>query len=297
MRAINIPLAKGILVHREIAADPPEMQRLALFFEKVLTFSQTGTLSPGVDGAEIERSLAYLAEHGVVNRIVLGMPAPIDFGMVDEHGRHSRLSDSWRAASEWYIDGPAMHPYMLPAGVPHSERMRRFANNGSYRDAPIAVHLPTLRDAAATDSPVSVVEVTLRNIPLPAENTPWDEIIAFRNDPETQRQFRALRQWMRGRLACGTPADELQAEIDAMLSDFRTFMRGAQMSGRLAKLKAIVYTGLDIGLMLKGYPPVLTTGDLLFERLERGVPTVENDKLAPGREIAYLDSVRTRFAD
>ncbi len=44
--------------------------------------------------------------------------------------------------------------------------------------------------------PRGVLEIILPKIPVPSEKTSWEEIIEFRDDPDSQSKLLAMRDWM-----------------------------------------------------------------------------------------------------
>jgi hypothetical protein len=40
------------------------------------------------------------------------------------------------------------------------------------------------------------IKIVLRSLPLPDEKTPWEQILEYRNDPDSRQKFFALRNWM-----------------------------------------------------------------------------------------------------
>ena len=42
-----------------------------------------------------------------------------------------------------------------------------------------------------------VLEVVLKSMPIPDDETPWEAIIEFRNDPESMKRLRRLHVWVR----------------------------------------------------------------------------------------------------
>jgi hypothetical protein len=285
------PLSKGVLVRRSLVLNPPEMQRLSLIFDKVLTFPHTDDEVLGEEAERVEAELEFLAARKVVDRIGVVLPF-IDPGLGS--GTGTTLSEIVRSRSEIVLDGLAARSMMLPKGVGHAERMRRFTGLMSFRDAPITVHLPE-GSITGADEPVTVVEVALGQIPMPPENTPWDEIIRFREEGQAQQKLRSLRQWVRDRATSLTPPSDASDELRDKLEDYEKYMRGTGMHGRVTSLKTWIYVAVDAALALQGVPPVFTSPDFAVDWVVRRIPSVPEERLAPGREVAYISEVQRRF--
>lgn len=68
----------------------------------------------------------------------------------------------------------------------------------------------------------SVLEVVLKSIPIPDDQTPWEDIIEFRNDPESMKRLRRLRMWVRkfAKDTTSTSLAEMKDEIEVLLDEY-----------------------------------------------------------------------------
>jgi hypothetical protein len=72
-----------------------------------------------------------------------------------------------------------------------------------------------------------VLEVVLKTMPIPDDQTRWEDIIEFRNDPDSMKRLRRLRVWVR-KFAKSTPAAslaEMKEEIEVLLDEYEEHMK------------------------------------------------------------------------
>jgi hypothetical protein len=79
--------------------------------------------------------------------------------------------------------------------------------------------------ALATDnSQTPCIEVALTHIPLPDDDTPWQDIAGFRDESKHKELLRKLRIWLRKQAKAAAPRSALEEELLDLLSDYRNYM-------------------------------------------------------------------------
>jgi hypothetical protein len=132
-----------------------------------------------------------------------------------------------------------------------------------------------------------VIKVTVKNLPLPADDVPLHDILDFRKERESQDKLKQLRRWIKKTAIPDIPTRELEKEIDWLIQSYSQYMR---IQGFKFK-SSVVETVLTLTLGL--------AEDLVKMRLENLVGRFfaigqENAKLseaelsAPGREVSYF---------
>lgn len=142
----------------------------------------------------------------------------------------------------------------------------------------------------------TIIHVVLDHFPVPADNIPWNDIIEFKNNSETQSKFFQMRHWMK-RIAKGQIAPkEVSEEIEFLVNDYTEYLRIQKMKFSTTSLQFFLTTMAGI------------TEDIIKLRLEaainrffsvrqRRVALMEAERTAPGREVAYLVKTREKFSD
>ncbi|SPF53318.1 hypothetical protein SBA4_5570011 [Candidatus Sulfopaludibacter sp. SbA4] len=70
-----------------------------------------------------------------------------------------------------------------------------------------------------------VLNVVLGSFPEPDEDTPWEQIVEFRSDPDSRTQVLALRRWMSKGAQQNLSATEIADEIEWLISEYQAHMR------------------------------------------------------------------------
>ena len=142
-----------------------------------------------------------------------------------------------------------------------------------------------------------VLEVILKAMPIPDDETPWEDIVEFRRDPESRKRLRALRVWLRN-FAKGTTATslaEMKEEIEVHLDEYEEHMKLHRMKVNKGAIEALLtMTGKLAEDLVK-----VKFGDLArlpFMFRERKIGLLEAEAKAPNRELAYISIARCRFS-
>lgn len=153
-------------------------------------------------------------------------------------------------------------------------------------------------------------EGALSNIPLVAAGaTPWEQILAFRSDPEAMRKYRDLRLWLRA----GLKAESAQHTADIIgqkIDDYRWAIERHGLQTSLGALKTVfdwkeskltlAATGFAVamggpvwGAMAGGLSIAMQVGAWLTERRL----DAKDISRGPNREVAILYDIQERFAE
>src|SRR4051794_13664649 len=75
---------------------------------------------------------------------------------------------------------------------------------------------------------------------LPRGDTPIERIIDFRNDPERQLKFLALKRWMKEAAKKPNAAEEAADELAWLLKDYEPYMRLQKMKIKQGAFETVV---------------------------------------------------------
>jgi hypothetical protein len=153
-----------------------------------------------------------------------------------------------------------------------------------------------------TSSVNDVIEITLKALPVPDEDTPWESIINFRNDSMAQKKFLALRNWINEVARMKLEPKEVAIKLEALISDYRHYMEIHRIKTRLDTLRTIVVA--DIGFITSGWlaglgavPGIIGMVVTPLYSIRQGrIALLEKELEAPGREIAYIVKAREEFS-
>ena len=142
-----------------------------------------------------------------------------------------------------------------------------------------------------------VLEVILKSMPIPDDQTAWEDIIEFRNDPEAMKRLRALRVWTRkfAHATTATSLAEMKEEIEVLLDEYEEHMKLHRMKVN----KGAAETLLTVAGKLTEDLVKLKWSELAklpFILRERKISLLEAEAKAPNRELAYVSIARSRFS-
>jgi hypothetical protein len=140
----------------------------------------------------------------------------------------------------------------------------------------------------------SVVQIVLKEFPLPDDSVSWEKIIDFRCDPDSFGKFLAIRSWMSDVAKSNLSPIEIEQKIEYLLHEYRHHMKVHKMKVNASALETFVVSAaefvenlvkLNFGKVAKG----------LFAIKNRNVQLLEAELKAPGREIALIAKAKETF--
>jgi hypothetical protein len=142
------------------------------------------------------------------------------------------------------------------------------------------------------DSEVS--SIVINAFPIPDEQTPWEQITEFRNDPDSQNKFLDLRNWMNEISRAEHTPIEIEQKLEYLLSQYERHMALHTMKiNRGVFETAVVSTGETLENIMK-----LRWGKLakaMFSIRRTKLDILEAELNAPGNEIAYIVKASESF--
>lgn len=139
-----------------------------------------------------------------------------------------------------------------------------------------------------------VAQVVINRLPLPNNETPWEQIIDYRKDSETQKLLSSLRRWISKTAKQNLPPLEIEEEIESLINDFQEHMK-------LHKMKANTET---VEVLVKLLPETIENliklrfsklPEPLFVFKKRQINLMEAELNTPGKEMAYIIKTRDTF--
>ena len=137
----------------------------------------------------------------------------------------------------------------------------------------------------------SILELVLNNIPIIGDNVSWEQIIDFKNDPDSKRKFLALRNWMIDISNSNYSILEITEKFDYLMSEYRHHLKRHRIDTKSGVFKNFITTS---GEVLENIAK-LKFGKLAnfpFEIFER---RVNIESTAPGKELGFLYDVNKKF--
>lgn len=137
--------------------------------------------------------------------------------------------------------------------------------------------------------------VVLNALPEPLENTPWQDILNFRQDPDARVKLARLRTWMTTVAKENTSPAAVEDELTSLLADYEAHMKLHHIRTERGVLEAILTTTAEVAqafVTMKWGSAVKA----LFDVSRAEIALLEAEKSAPGRAVAYIAQLQSRFS-
>jgi hypothetical protein len=151
-----------------------------------------------------------------------------------------------------------------------------------------------LSDTKDVEHASPVWKVVIDEMPQLDTRCSWNDLFDFRAEARTQHLVRQLRRWVR-KTVCETWTEaELQDEVRELLYEYETHLQIARMGSNKGTLEFFVTGTADLveDLMKLRFSKI---GKLVSVVRERRVQLLKGEADAPGRELALLSVLKTRF--
>lgn len=139
-----------------------------------------------------------------------------------------------------------------------------------------------------------IAQIVIGKLPLPSNETPWEQIIDYRNTPESQRNLLNLRRWIRKISTENLSPTEIEEELEWLLHEFQDHMKLHKMKANTETLEVVIKTPLETleNLLKLNFSKI---SDPIFAINKRRISLMEAEFNAPGREMAYIIKTRDAF--
>ncbi len=140
-----------------------------------------------------------------------------------------------------------------------------------------------------------VIRVVFNELPMPDEQTPWEQILEFRGDPDSKAKFLDLRHWMSEIARDSRPRAEMEETLEYLMSQYQRHMALHKMKTTAGVLETtVVSTGEIIeNLVRMKWGKV---AKMLFSLKARKITLLEGELTSPGSEVAYIIKANETFA-
>ena len=91
-----------------------------------------------------------------------------------------------------------------------------------------------------------VVRIALAALPIPDDETPWEQIIEYRSDPTSQDKFLDLKNWMTEVARGDLTPPEVEEKLEYLLSQYRRHMDVHKMKSNTTMFETVVVTTADV---------------------------------------------------
>jgi len=152
--------------------------------------------------------------------------------------------------------------------------------------------LKTQRSFELTNKNSAVLCFTLEKIPVPSDNTPWEQIIDFRKDEDSQNKYYALIHWANQVASSNKPLHEVEDEYNYLYSEYCKAFDIHKMKSSFTAWEILMTGAIDSFMSLQGFSSVIRN---LFSISKTRIQVKEEEMKLPGREIAYIHKANETF--
>jgi len=133
----------------------------------------------------------------------------------------------------------------------------------------------------------SLARFLIDDLPVPAQRVPWKEILAFKDDPDSQERIRSLRGWVAATARGGISIADASDRVQDALARYREHVRGAGIAHDLGMWETFVRSGIvSSSIGFEAWRASNATKPFDLTLMSGG--GVEAERSAPGRELSYL---------
>lgn len=282
-------LSRAIMAPKDLVLDTAEAQRMALFFDHILIWSLSRSELSKEDNQRYATELQYLREQGIILTCGLDIPDIIRFGRSD--------GTSWSPMEEMKKGCDLLLPFQMGTGVPdqaedeaHADRLiRHLSSQLVYNEKPVVAHAHAT-NLATMPNELNSLEITIRNIPMPPENIPWEDLIQFRNEEENIAKLRSLRIWLKERSVANQSPKEIQEELEHLLYEYEKYMKIQHKKFSQGAISTLISSAPDVvaSVLTLNFGAAVKS---FFDIRGRHLGLTEAELSAPGREVSYIAKV------
>jgi len=141
---------------------------------------------------------------------------------------------------------------------------------------------------------IDVAQLVISKLPLPDNETPWEQIIDYRNDSDNQKNLLNLRRWIRRISTENLSPTETEEELEWLMNEFQNHMKLHKLKANTETLEVIVKAPLEIieDLIKLKFSKI---PEPFFALKKRQINLMEAELNAPGREISYIIKTQEAF--
>ncbi|MES3110080.1 hypothetical protein [Sphingomonas aurantiaca] len=151
-----------------------------------------------------------------------------------------------------------------------------------------------MRAATGSLDPQQALELTLSNVPVPADTVPWEEIFAIKNDPEILHRARKLQLWVHEAAKPGMTVERLNQYIQDSISDYESYMKANRIRFRSSIMKTAVVGTAELFEDIL-HARVGKIAARLFSVQEKQADFLLAEARAPGRQLSLITTLREKL--
>jgi hypothetical protein len=173
----------------------------------------------------------------------------------------------------------------------HSIQLREIDKLDAFAILPSINDLHDIKTASKND----VVRIVLNTLPVPDDMTPWEQILDYRSDPDSQNKFLDLRNWIIDTSRSQLASNEVEDKLEYLISQYKRHMELHKIKTNVGRLESILTAAAEVvgGLASLRLEHAVKG---LFSFRHHKVSLLEGELSSPGSEVAYIVKAENTFA-
>lgn len=140
----------------------------------------------------------------------------------------------------------------------------------------------------------NLISVSLKFLPVPDEQTSWEQILEFRSDLDSRQKYLDLRNWLNEMAAGELAPIEVEEKLEYLVSQFERHMAIHKMKIHRSAFETVVVsiaeTAEDLVKFKWG-----KLAQAVFALRRKKAELLEAELTAPGSSIAYIHKTNNTF--
>lgn len=159
---------------------------------------------------------------------------------------------------------------------------------------PILTSSINFETVAVDISKSNVLQTVIKFLPIPSDETPWEQIIEFKNDNDSKSKYLALKNWINETARGELPLNEIEEKLEYLLDQYEKQVQLHKMKYHKGILETLVMTTAEVAENLAKLK-FSKIAQLAFSMKNRKLSLMEEEMKAPGKEVAYISKAREKF--
>ena len=139
-----------------------------------------------------------------------------------------------------------------------------------------------------------VIQIILKSLPLPGDDTSWEDLINYKNDTDVRYNLLALRNWANEAARLELPPIELADKLEWLIAQYQTHVKIHRMKFESGTAELILTTTASALEELVHFR-FGKLAQILFGFKRSKLALLEAEINAPGSEVAYILSTVREF--
>lgn len=141
----------------------------------------------------------------------------------------------------------------------------------------------------------AIVRLVLNKLPIPDKSVSWEQIIAYKTDPDSRRRFAGLRDWVNEVSRSELKPSEIADKIEWLTEQYDAHLRTHRLDHAPGPFEFVITTTAEIAEYLVRLQWKKATQTFFSVLDGNNLNALRAELSAPGSQIAYLSHAKKKF--